>query len=257
MAASQRAKSTFMIKTRITAPLPAVLLAVAPALTGCVYNGKQVRGNGQLTTETRTVASFHELVLKGPMDIHLRQGPLGEARITAESNVLPYIEFEQAGDKLVVGIRNHISLKISRGIDVYLTAPEPRTLSILGSGELETENTLSSTSQISVSITGSGDVDLKMQAPALKANLTGSGDIEVEGQTRDVQVTLLGSGNYNGAELQAENGEVKIAGSGNATVSTSIKLKGTILGSGNLYYLGHPALETSITGSGKVVKKDD
>lgn len=238
-----------------TIRMSALLLLLAIAVSGCVFSGKRIKGNGRLTTETRSVADFEDLVLEGPMEVYLSQGSLEAARISAESNIQPYIKLEHRGDKLVVGFRNHISLSTTRQIKLYLSVPRLQQLNAVGSGTIKVQDTLKSDGKITLRITGSGNIELFMNAPELAADIIGSGNIEVGGDTREVSLNILGSGDFKGKDLKSETASVKIAGSGDATLFASIKLKSTILGSGDVYYLGDPSLETSTTGSGKVIQK--
>jgi hypothetical protein len=48
--------------------------------------------------------------------------------------------------------------------------------------------------------------------------------------------------------------DVRIGSGGSATVRVQDHLSATINGSGNVYYLGDPIVESSISGSGGVVK---
>lgn len=237
--------------------LSAILLVLASSLLGCGLQRDSVRGNGHLTTETRSVADFSQLVVEGSMQVFLSQGPLAAARITAESNIQPYLTLTHEGDRLTVGFRDLLSVITTRPIQVYLTVPDPNALTVTGSGAITTTDTLQSTGKIALRLTGSGTITVDLHAPEVSCDLTGSGDITAAGETRALQVTILGSGNFRAARMKSETSRVKIAGSGDATLYTSIKLHADILGSGNLYYRGDPALETSIVGSGKAIKKTE
>lgn len=232
-----------------------MLFTLISATPGCLYQGKTVSGDGRLTTETRSVGDFRHLVVEGDMQVILSQGALAAARITAESNIQPYITLTNTGDKLEVGFREHVSLAATRKIRVYLTAPDPEALTLTGSGEISGTDTLRSPKKMDLRLTGSGDIHVKLHAPEVSCDITGSGDILAAGDIRDLQVTIVGSGDYRGAQLKAESARVKIAGSGDATVFASIGLHASVLGSGNVYYLGDPAVETSLKGSGRVMKK--
>lgn len=242
---------------KIHTTVAVLLLAWALGESGCVLDAKRVKGNGNETTETRAVGDFETLVVAGSMEVRLRQGPLEAARVTAESNIQPYITLERKEGKLVVGFRPHTSISTTRPVVVSLTAPAVTRLEALGSGRVAVEDTLQSVHDLSVRLAGSGDISLKMDAPALSADVIGSGSISVAGETRDLHLNILGSGDFKGSELKSEQARVRITGSGNASVYASVGLHTVILGSGNVYYQGDPTLESSRTGSGKVLPKAD
>lgn len=221
--------------------------------TGC---NDVVTGNGEVASETRSVGDFNGITVGGSMHVFIRQGPVGNAKIEAESNIIPYIELKNNGDQLMVRFKHNTSINTHDPVSIYLTAPQINDLKLLGSGSIQTQDTLTGARGIKVKIAGSGNIDLKMNAPEIDADIAGSGNITAEGETKNMEIKIAGSGDFKGENLKSENADVKIAGSGNATLFSSLKLNVKIMGSGNVYYQGNPSVGTSIAGSGKVIRQN-
>jgi carbon monoxide dehydrogenase subunit G len=219
-------------------------------------DGRRVKGSGHVSTANHKLGSYNEIEVKGSMDVYFTQGPEKEAVIEADDNILPYIELIQEGDKLIIRQKNHISLSYHNEIKIRLTAPDVRSFSLSGSGNIKLVNTVENKESVSVAVSGSGNVDGVVDAPEVNANISGSGDIAVTGETRDLEVNIAGSGNFRGKALLAENANVNIAGSGDAEVHASVKLEAKIVGSGDVDYLGNPQVSSKIMGSGSISKKD-
>lgn len=225
-------------------------------IKGCIIGGQTVTGNRQVTSITRTLGNYDEIVVAGSMHVFVQQGTAQDARIEAESNLIPYVETHKNGDKLEVRFKKNIRVISHDPINIYLTLPDIHSLSVLGSGNIKTRDSLANNAKIKLNVAGSGDIQLQMNAPELDANIAGSGNILVSGETKDLNLNILGSGDFKGTDLKSEQAVIKIAGSGNAHVFSSIKLTAKILGSGNVYYQGNPSVETTSAGSGKVMKED-
>lgn len=225
---------------------------------GCILGGQTVTGNGNVISVNRSVGNYNGIVVAGSMHVFVKQGPVPDARIEAESNLIPYVVTRLSDDgELEVRFKKDIRRVISHHpVNIYLTAPVIRHLSLLGSGDIKTQDTLTSGDKIKLNVAGSGDIQLQMNAPELDANIAGSGDIIISGETKNMDLNILGSGDFKGSDLKSEQASIKIAGSGNAHVFSSIRLATKILGSGNVYYLGNPSVETTSAGSGKVMKED-
>jgi hypothetical protein len=109
-----------------------------------------------------------------------------------------------------------------------------------------------------ITIHGSQNIDVNgfLNGAAIHAKIHGSGSIRVNNTSyQSALLEVFGSGNIDAQGLQTKQAEAKIHGSGNMTVSVLERLNAGIFGSGNIYYWGNPALETTLSGSGRVIKR--
>jgi hypothetical protein len=93
---------------------------------------------------------------------------------------------------------------------------------------------------------------MNVNTPEVRAEISGSGQINVAGETEELKVSMSGSGVYKSEQLSAENVEINISGSGDATVYADNDIKASIAGSGNVYYKGKAQVHSDIAGSGGV-----
>lgn len=245
---------TMKISIRWRAPgtwLPLALLAA-----GCHMGGPRVTGAGPVKEEQRDLGAFGELVLLGGFHLQLRPGPAAPATVSAEGNLLPYIETRVDGDKLVVKFRDNVHINAHAPIHVTVTAPEVRKLHLAGSGDIVVEDTLRADAGLEFNSAGSGSIRAAVRAPSVDVRIAGSGDVTLSGMTREAEADILGSGNLKGRDLKSETADVKIAGSGNVNLFVSRQLEAHILGSGNVYYGGTPATSSHIAGSGQLVRQE-
>lgn len=224
-------------------------------LISCNYR-ETVRGNGNVTTESRTVSNFKDIQLRGSMNVHLIKGGDHAVEIQGEENIIPYIETYVNDGKLIVKYTDDVNINTRRDVTVTVTLPELQEVDITGSGDITGETKFTGNDEIELGITGSGNMRLNLDAPAIEAKITGSGDIYLSGNTRDIKCSTTGSGKIDATELKAENAVVKTFGSGNIHVFASVKLDATVNGSGDITYKGGGSVSSKIHGSGSVKAAD-
>lgn len=215
---------------------------------------KKIKGNGKTTVIHKTTASYDAVNFAGNFDYTLISGPEGNISIEGEENLLQYIITEVKNNVLTVRTQNRIQLQTSRNKAIVITVPfeDIHTVSLNGSGDVYTKNPIVA-SHFNTSVTGSGDIVLDVEADAIEANVTGSGDLVLKGKTRALKVSVIGSGDYKGYNLEANDVQVSIQGSGDAKVVCNGHLKARVAGSGDIKYKGHPKTKDSkVAGSGSI-----
>ena len=230
-------------------------LMVASLSYGQWWGGKKgIKGNGNVTTVTRTTSDYDGIKCAGFMDFKLVEGNEGKITIEGESNLLEHIVTEVKNGKLVVKVAKGKNLKPSNNEPIIVTVPykDISSVSLAGSGDVWNEGTISA-SNLSVSLAGSGDIILNVQTSKVKGSVAGSGDLTLKGKTTDLDASVAGSGDFHGFGLDATNTTVSVAGSGDADVVCNGVLKARVAGSGDIEYRGNPTKEdTKVVGSGSI-----
>ena len=213
---------------------------------------KKVVGNGNTTTNNRTTQSYDKIEAIGSMDVHLEQGSEGKITVTTDSNIQEYVIVEVKDNTLVLRTKNNINLKTKKGIHITVPFESISGVSLVGSGDIDTKDTIKSDS-FDVSVTGSGDIVLAVESNTLDAKVTGSGDMDLSGKATNLEVKVSGSGDFKGSSLNAENTEVYVSGSGDAEVTATKSIKARVNGSGDIEYSGNPVKsDTKVMGSGDI-----
>lgn len=218
---------------------------------------KKVNGNGEFTTHTRTVSDYDRVALEGSMDVQLIAGREGNLKVEAESNLMEYIHTEVSGGKLKIFVEKGVNLNPSgrRGIKITVPFESLDHVSLTGSGDIYTSDRISA-GKFGVQLTGSGDINLELDAAEVAGTLTGSGDISLRGKTRSFECKVTGSGDFEAYDLKAEVVDASVSGSGDIQVHPTQELKARITGSGDITYMGNPRKQDFRTaGSGAVSKR--
>lgn len=231
-------------------------LVIALIIFGCgdimAQWGKKVVGNGNVTIRTVNTGNYDAIRGLGSMDIHLQKGSEGTITVKTDENLQEYVIVEVVNGALKIRTKKNTYLKTKKGIHVYVPFDDISEVSLTGSGDIDTEDTINS-DDLEIKITGSGDVNLDVSANTVEATVTGSGDIEVSGNTTNLEVRVTGSGDFDGDELRSENTEASVSGSGDVSVYASKYLKARVSGSGDIRYNGNPEKrDTKASGSGTI-----
>ncbi|WP_422104285.1 head GIN domain-containing protein [Winogradskyella sp.] len=213
---------------------------------------KKVKGDGNITTITRSTGDYDGLKAGGPMDFKLVEGKEGTITIKGDANLMEYIITEVKDGKLIVKTKKGANLKPTKTIVVTVPYESINFVTLAGSGDIENSGTIKA-DDFEVALAGSGDINLNIDTNSVESSIAGSGDIELRGSTTDLETRIAGSGDFEGKDLDSVNVTAKISGSGGADVVCNGKLKVRISGSGDVNYSGTPTnKDTKISGSGSV-----
>ena len=232
-----------------------ILFTLLFILSACHFgSGEKIKGNGQIVTQEKNLTGFNRVQVSGSMNVHLLQQANGMVKITADENLMPFIEVSTNGDKLIVREKKGYNLDPSSDIIIYAAAPAFEEITVSGSGDIISDNTLSGDEGLELKVSGSGNVQMKVDMPKLKTSVSGSGSVVLMGEAEDLDISISGSGDVRCFDLTSDNVEIAVSGSSNAEVTALKKLDAKVSGSGTVQYKGNPTISTKVSGSGEVKK---
>lgn len=235
--------------------LPAIFLLL---LSACDFiGGERIEGSGNVTTQDRSVTGFSSVHSHGFFNVYLSSGTAQSVRIEAEDNLQSYIETNLNGSELEITTKDGYRLKTNKEVKIFITSPDFKKVQLSGSGDIVSQNQIAGADKIELSLSGSGNIKVQVNAPEVESDMSGSGDINLSGEARRFRGSVSGSGNIQAMDLKTEETSIRISGSGNADVFASAKLEVKVTGSGDVRYKGGvQQVTSSITGSGSVKKID-
>lgn len=240
------------MKRTMKTMLAIALVALVSIPVQAQWNKNKIKGSGNVTTTNRTTQSYDKISAVGSITVVLIAGDEGAITISADDNLHEYVEVESNGDELKVKIKKNTNYSSKNDIVVTVPFREISEVSITGSGDVMGKDTVKG-DNLSLMVTGSGDLVLDTESTSIDAKITGSGDMKLSGKTTNLEVKVSGSGDFMGYGLSATNSEVYVSGSGDAEVYTTASIKARVNGSGDVDYKGNPAKsDTKVLGSGTI-----
>ncbi len=232
------------------------IFAFIAALGSCRHGwGRRVRGNGNVTTETRSTGDFKNVEVGGWINVYVSQGSSCSVKLEGDENILRYIEVTQEGERLMVKSKDDYDLEPSGDVRVYVTSPVFNRIETSGASDIIGQNKISSPDGLDLSVSGAGNVKLELDAPRVKAEISGSGSLNLKGQTKDADISLSGAGSAHCYELLSENTRIQISGAGSAQVYASVGLDAGVSGVGSVHYKGNPtSVKQDVSGLGSISK---
>src|SRR5438552_16554256 len=83
---------------------------------------KRIRGNGNITTQTRSAGSFNSIDVSGSIDVYVKQDSSSSIKVEADDNLQQYVETVNEGNVLRIRTEQGYNLRSSRQIKVYVSA---------------------------------------------------------------------------------------------------------------------------------------
>ncbi|HLP72872.1 MAG TPA: DUF2807 domain-containing protein [Bacteroidales bacterium] len=250
-----------------------IIILIASLAGSCLKETVCIDGNGKVAIERRDVTSITGIVNMTPVDVIYRKADSTSFNITAESNFFRHIVLQSSGRKLEIRTdpRSACFNSTARPL-ITITAPSLGTIELTGSGTVgadsldgsdvsivstgsgEVSTSYISTGNLNITMTGSGNVTIgKAECTGSDFALTGSGNLGITGSAENGKMRVTGSGDIKSQDFILQNSNETITGSGNIYTQVLTSLEATISGSGNIYLRGNPSVKKSISGSGKII----
>ena len=197
------------------------------------YSLNSIKGSGTIISDYRELNNFTSLDLSGSIDININYSDNYSCTVIGDDNLIPFIKTEVINNNLKILINKSYSSTV--GLVVNVNTPEYDTVLISGSGD-------------------SNIVDFK--GNNLTLNISGSGDITANGDVQTLKAKINGSGDILATKLKSKSATIEINGSGDAIIWAENLIIAKINGSGDIKYYGNPTnVESNINGSGDIIKK--
>lgn len=192
----------------------------------------KVKGSGNITTQTRAVASFYHIKAHGVLNVVITANQLQSIAVTADDNIQPYIIFKVKNNTLKISTKQDYKLIPSKPIQVTVSMPKLKSIAIAGSLKLDVT-----------------DIDNK----TFDLHCSDYSQAMLTGEVKKASIGIDGSGRVDARKLVAQNVNLDVTGSGKAMVAVEHKLNVKISGSGQVIYYGKPPIiNQAVFGAGKI-----
>lgn len=229
--------------------LIAILSILTVLFTAC---GPSVEGTGNVVKKEHQLDEFSNIKISGGFEVQLRQGNRNEVIIETDENLHEHIEVFVEDNKLIIEPKQR--LRKAEELIVYITTKDIRKIDLNGAVELKTKSKIKSKS---LSIDGSGAVEINADVDTKRLNIdiSGASEIDLSGNCDRLSIDISGAGEVSAYDLIAEEASINISGAGSAQVNVKKELEVDITGAGKVDYKGNPEVDQHIAGAGSVQKK--
>jgi hypothetical protein len=233
------------------AKLLAGFLIIALLSTTSTF-AQKISGKGGTVSKNIDLPTITGVGLGIAADVYLKQGSSQEITIKGQKNIIDNIKTEVKKGSWTIEFDKEV--QNYEDIKIYITMATLEEVSIGGSGSIIGDSKFGNLDNLDISIGGSGDIKLAVEAKDISCSIGGSGEIDLEGTGNELSISIGGSGDVEAFNLSVQKCNISSAGSGDISVNVGEKLDVSMVGSGDVTYKGNPKISTSIIGSGDVEK---
>ncbi len=218
-----------------------VTVVMSLLLFSCNFDinfGPGVRGNGNVTTETRNLdASFHSIKAAEGLDVYLTQGNSESIKVQADDNLHEVILTEINDGVLYIHTKENIAHSSAQKVMVEFDNIE-RITSTSGSDVYST-NTIK-TDRLELKSTSGSDMELKIDANTVSCKATSGSDLRLSGTTDRLTAESTSGSDIKAAKLKAKTCNAKATSGSDITLYSSDELTAKATSGGDITYYGNP-----------------
>ena len=211
-----------------------ILLISASSIQLKAESNENIKGNGKITEQERSISSFNEIAAAGSVDIIITQGQNEGVVVITDKNIQQYVITEIIDNTLKIRIKENANISPSK-LKVKVNCKQLISIKAGGSGDIQTDGSLKSDA-LQISQGGSGDFKLDLDLSKLTITKAGSGDFILTGKTDSFTISSAGSGDIRAAKMKVNNCKISLVGSGDVWLAKGTKASLSNVGSGEVHY---------------------
>lgn len=246
-------------------------------LLGCVtisWAADRVKGDGALTSKKISVADYNEIKIDGVIDFnYVQSDDPSTVEVTVDQNLHQYVNIDIKDRVLSIGFKgakvDHFTKFIVKTNSKWLKAVKVSGNAnfILNSPLTGDETEIKANANSLVQLKGKiavGKLELKVSGSAnmvanniqvdnIECSIDGSGSITLkDGTAKEGKYSIVSSGDIHAFGLAVPQLNCSVTGNGLAEVNATDNLKANVVGKGNIRYKGPTAVQQRVIGKGTV-----
>jgi hypothetical protein len=223
-----------------------------------------VYGFSQTTKKTLELGDFRSIYNNSNYTILLKQTNKQEVSVEALTEIYDLTKISVENGVLMVNMERKPDspnksvwakiddIKVNPTMKLIISIKNLDEIQVNGGGKVVSENSLAS-SNLSLSLAGSGSMELDIKGDVVKAEVSGSGKMNLRGYATSLEASISGSGSITAFDCPVETAKMKSSGSGNAELNVTQNLEAFVQGSGSVKHKGNTKnVIKKIYGSGSV-----
>ncbi|NJN41406.1 MAG: DUF2807 domain-containing protein [Flammeovirgaceae bacterium] len=203
-------------------------------------------------SETRNLSSFSGIRAGEAIDVYLKKGTKESARVIASGVRLSDVLTEVKGSNLVIEMRD--GNYRSRNVKVYVTYVSLEKISCSSAANLYSEDVIKA-SDLTLSVSSSGNIELKIEASKTTASASSAGDMILEGKTGYLNADASSAGEIDAYNLEADRVDAEASSAGDIRVNAKNEIEARASSGGSIRYRGNPSKTNTNSSSGGSVRK--
>lgn len=217
-------------------------------------NSDRLRPSGNVISEYRETEEFSSVSVESGLRLHVKQSPEPSLKVTADDNLISYIETYVSGGRLFVRVKRNVWFRGNATLDIYAETPFVNSASASGGAQVIVDETIEADDFNAALEGGSRMKGSLALADKLTANLAGGSNMEITGSCTVMQLNLGGGSRFAGSDFQSVNANVNAGGGSNASIYASGTLNVNASGGSHVIYFGNPTNKNLVSEGGSEIE---
>jgi Putative auto-transporter adhesin, head GIN domain len=204
----------------------------------------------QTTKKTLELPEFKSIYVNSNYTVYVKQTNKQEVTVEALTEIWELTTVKVENGVLMVNVERKPDspnksiwakiddIKVKPTMKIMVSVKNINELQVNGGGKIISENSIAS-DYMSLSVAGSGGIELDIKGNNLKTEISGSGNVTLKGYATTNDIVMSGSGTMNAFACELETAKVKMSGSGICELTASAILDAVVLGSGSVKHKGN------------------
>lgn len=213
-----------------------------------------IKGNGNVSKETRSISSFSKIELNSVMNVFLKQSGTESITIEADNNLFKYIETYVKDNTLYIETKENYNIQKSKKLNVYVSFKDLNNLTNNSVGNVKSENQFN-LSSFNIENNSVGNLNLDLTCKNLNAEINSVGNVTLSGKADNANIENNSVGNLDAFDMITVNLSIENNSIGNSEVHATGEISIESNGVGNVLYKGDPKVKSlEKSGIGNVKK---
>ncbi len=200
-------------------------LAIISTFLGC--SAQQV--------QTREIKPFHKIEASGSVNVYFTQSDTASLTVKADKGDMDNVETKFENGVLVISNRG----RLTDPVKVYVKNPSLSGIETSGATDFKILQTLK-TDSLDLVVSGSSDLDARIDVKKLKCIQSGASDVTLTGSTESLDANVSSASSLKAFGLMSKNGNVVTTGAASAKVYVTEKLMANASGASDIKIKGDP-----------------
>lgn len=237
------------MKTLKLIPIVALLFLVS----SCHFDLGQVKGNGNVVTEERTVTEdFNQVRGSAGIDVYLTEGTENKIVVEADENLLEIIETTISNGKLKITAEKNIGRSKSK--KVHVTYTNLNSIEASSGADIVANNVIKSET-LHLNSSSGADLEVEVFAKEVFTETSSGADLEVSGKANILHAKASSGSGLNAKKLEVLACNARASSGATIVVNAKESMDAKASSGGDIRYYGNPsAVKEKDSSSGSIRK---
>lgn len=229
-----------------------ICLMAAFAMTGCLFSGPTVKGDGNVVEQERDLGKFENVKVSNGINVVLTNGENTKVMVVADKNLQDIIETKVVGSTLEIRALSGIFQAASK--KVLITVPDLNQIDANSGSNVATAERFEA-EKLTLRATAGSSFDMEIEGDDLNVSLSAGSNAVLRGKVNLFVAKSTAGANIKAEELKAEISKVKVSSGSNAWINVKREISAHASSGGNIFYYGTPEKSETTSSSGGNVQK--